>query len=243
MDDTRNISVEEWTTWQATAFRQRRRFFRFIFRQVLARLLWRVSVEGLDNVPADGPGALMMSHSTIPDITVPLAVIKNRDIVPMSKEENFAHPIISKIVGGWGAFPIKRGEVDRHALQITIKLLQQGEMILMMPEGTRTPALQQAKDGLTYILLKADVPVIPAAVWGLEKFVQDALIPWRRSDVHIRIGRPFRLNSGGRRRVPRDEMAQMTREMMFQLARLYPPHKRGDYADLALASTEYLSFI
>ena len=111
-----------------------------------------------------------------------------------------------------------------------------------MPEGTRTPALREAKDGLTYILLKTGVPVIPAAIWGLETFGDDLLRPWKRSHAHIRFGPPFRLDGGGRRRVPREEMSHMTREMMYQLARLYPEHKRGYYSDLSQTTTEHLIF-
>lgn len=240
---TDDRTVQEWVMWQRTAYATRRHFLRgFIFGQICARLLWKVTAEGVDYVPRSGPAVIMMSHSTLADITVPLGVIKHRFVVPMSKRENFEKPPISWITRSWGAVPVNRGEVDRRALQTTIELLQSGELVLMMPEGTRTPALQEAKDGLTYILLKADVVVIPAAVWGLEQFAEDLLRPWRRSDVHIRFGQPFRLETGGRQRVPRDEMARMTQEMMYRLSALYPEHKRGYYSDLSQATTEYLNF-
>ncbi len=238
------MSIAEWAEWQKTAFAGRRRFLRDVFyQQFLARFLWKVTVEGLEYVPASGPAMLMMSHSTIMDITVPLGVIKNRFVVAMSKQENFESPLLGWVVRSWGAIPVRRGEVDRRALETTLELLRAGELVLIMPEGTRTPALREAKDGLAYLALKADALIVPAAVWGLERYLQDALRPWKRSDVHIRFGPPFRLKPREEKRVPREVLGQMTREMMYQLARLYPEHKRGYYADLSQATTEHLIFV
>jgi len=236
------MSVAEWVEWQKTAFTGRRRFLRDVFfQQFLAHLLWKVTVEGLEYVPASGPAMIMMSHSTLVDITLPLGVIKNRFVVAMSKQENFELPLLSWVVRSWGAIPVRRGEVDRRALEITLELLRAGELVLIMPEGTRTPALREAKDGLAYLALKADALIVPTAVWGLEHYVQDAL-HLTRPDAHIRFGPPFRLKQQGEKRVPRDALAQMTREMMYQLARLYPEHKRGHYADLSQATTGHLIF-
>ncbi len=244
MSKALELSVEEWVKWQGPTFERRRRFFRdFLFRQIFARLLWKVMVEGLENIPASGPGVIMPNHTTMGDAIVVLGTVRPRFVIPMTKEENFQNPALSWIVKSWGAFPVKRGEVDRQALLTTIKLLQTDELVLITPEGTRTPALQEAKDGLTYIALKADVPIIPTAVWGLENFWTEALIPWKRSDAHIRYGRPFRLKTDGRKRVPREEMARMTHEMMYQLARLLPEHKRGYYADLSQMTTDTLEFL
>lgn len=236
------MSVAEWVEWQKTAFTGRRRFLRDVFFQrFLARFLWKVTVEGLEYVPATGPAMIMMSHSTMVDITLPLGVIKDRFVVAMSKQENFQSPLLGLVVRSWGAIPVRRGEVDRRALETTLELLRAGELVLIMPEGTRTPALREAKDGLAYLALKADALIVPAAVWGLERYVQDAL-RLKRPEAHIRFGPPFRLRQQAEKRVPRDVLAQMTREMMYQLARLYPEHKRGHYADLSLATTEYLIF-
>jgi 1-acyl-sn-glycerol-3-phosphate acyltransferase len=236
-------SPADWAVWQHDGYNRGRRFLQDIFFQrFLVGLFWNLHIEGLDYVPTSGPALLMMSHSVMMDTTVPLGVIKSRYVVPMSKEENFTNPFTRGITEMWGAFPIKRGTVDRRALQIVQELLKRDELVLIMPEGTRTPALTEAKDGLAYLALKADVPIIPAAVWGLENYAVDFFKVWMRSQAHIRFGRPFRLNSGGRRRVPRQEMAVMTREMMYQLAQVYPPHKRGYYSDLSQLTTDTLLF-
>ncbi len=236
-----NLSIEEWAQWQRGAYRWRRQLMRAIVWGFLSHVLWKVTVEGLEHVPAAGPGVLMMSHSTMADTTVPLGVVTHRDIVPMTKEENFQNPATHWLLALWGAYSIRRGEVDRQALQTTVELLRIGELVMIMPEGTRSPTLRKAKDGLAYVLLRADVPVIPAAVWGLEDFRRDLFKPWKRTPVTIRFGQPFRLKEAGER-VPREVISAITREMMYQLARLYPEHKRGFYADLSQLTTDHLLF-
>jgi hypothetical protein len=62
--------------------------------------------------------------------------------------------------------------------------------------------------------------------------------------MHVTFGRPFRLRTNGRARIPRDELAQMTRETMYQLAATLPdPALRGIYHDLSQLTTDTLDFV
>lgn len=235
-----------WVDWQRKTFRARRWFFRHVlFDKVVRSLLVDLTYEGLENLPADGPAVLMMNHVTGVDPVVVLGLARPRYVVPMSKVENWRDPLAGLLARSWGAYPVRRGEVDRAALRVTLELLKAGEMILMAPEGTRSPALQQAKDGLAYLLAKADpaTVVVPSAVWGLETWASDLIKPWRRTPVQVRYGRSFRLRLDGRRRVPREELRRMTDEMMYQLAAILPERYRGDYSDLDQMTTETLAFV
>ncbi|NOG52206.1 MAG: hypothetical protein HND48_24300 [Chloroflexi bacterium] len=71
----------------------------------------------------------------------------------------------------YGAYKVHRGVVDREALMNSIALLKSGLMILIAPEGTRSPhGLQEPKDGMTYVATKADAVILPAGLSGAQHF-------------------------------------------------------------------------
>lgn len=222
----------------------RRRLLRGLIRGVGFTLLCKVDVSGLENIPGDGPAILMMNHISAIDPVVCLGAVTNRFVIPMTKIENVRNPLSGMLVWAWGAYTVNRDEVDRAALLNSIALLKSGQMILIAPEGTRHPeGLAEARDGLAYIATKADAAIVPAAVSGAVDFKQR----WkrlRRAYARVTFGRAFRFKTGGRSRIPRDELRLMTQEAMYQLALTQPdPGLRGLYSDLSKASTQHLEFV
>ncbi len=221
----------------------RRRYLRdYLLRPVGFGMLVKVQVEGADHIPASGPTLLAMNHIGAIDPFVVVGAVRPRYVVPMSKVENYRNPLTGLILRAWGGYPVRRGEVDRQALESTIALLRQGRPVLIAPEGTRHPELSEAKDGMTYVAVKADAVIVPVGVEGTTRFPR-TLLRLRRTPVWVKFGRPFRLRGAERPRIPRDEIRQMTREAMFQLALLLPEHRRGFYADLSQMTTDYLEFV
>ena len=221
----------------------RRRLLRdFLLRPVGFGMLIKPRVEGRDLVPASGPTIFIMNHIAAIDPFVAVGVVRSRYMVPMSKIENYNHPIIAFMAKAWGVFPVRRGEADRQALASTFWLLAQEHAVLMAPEGTRNESLIEAKEGTTYIATKSNAIISPIGIDGTDRFPGD-LKRLRRAPVTVRVGRPFRLKTGDRRRIPRDEMAQMTREIMWQLAALLPEHRQGVYSDLDQMTTDTLDFL
>ncbi len=238
------VSTESWVIQQRQIFRFRRHFMRdILFDKLVRTVFWDVKIEGLENIPPEGPAILMINHVTAADPVAVLGATRPRFVVPMSKIENFWNPFSSILVRSWGAYPVRRGTVDREALRIAEKLLEAGELTLIAPEGTRHPALGRPRHGLTYIAVRTNAIVVPTAIYNLETWLKDLVIPWRRTEVHVHYGRPFRLKKGGRKRIPRAELHRMTDEMMYQLAALLPERNRGEYADLSRATTDYLEFV
>ena len=160
----------------------------------------------------------------------------------MSKIENYRHPIVGLMARAWGVYTVRRGEVDRQALESTIALLQRGNAVLIAPEGTRHPRMADPKDGTTYVATKANAVIQPIGLDGTDQFL-DSLLRLRRTPVTVRFGRPFRFCTEGRARIPRDELRLMTREMMYQVALLVPEQRRGIYHDLDQLTTDTLQFV
>ncbi len=220
----------------------RRGFLRdVLLRRIGFKLLVKAQIEGVENIPASGPGIIMMNHIAAIDPFVVVGAVTTRFIVPMSKEENYHNPLVALMARAWGAYPVRRGEVDRRALDSTIELLRQGRLVLIAPEGTRHPSLTEAKNGMTFVALHTDAVIVPTAVDGTDRFPA-TLKRLQRTPVQVRFGRPFRFRPSGQGRVPRAEMTAMTREAMLQLAALLPVHRRGEYRDLS-PTTDYLEFV
>ena len=216
------------------------RFHRFL--DVVVKLLFwvllRYEVQGVENVPKEGPVLVIVNHINFLDAIV-AAVVLPRDMHLMTKAETFNAPIFNRVIWWYGAFAVRRGEVDRVALRQALNVLRGGGALLVAPEGTRsgTGLLQQARNGIAYVATRADVPILPVAVWGVEDF-------WKRfsrlkkTEVKMRVGKPFAFR-GGEGRLRRAELTQMTREAMYRLVTLLPPEYRGHYSGQPPASWEY----
>jgi 1-acyl-sn-glycerol-3-phosphate acyltransferase len=219
-----------------------RHFLRILMNHVGFRFLAKIdSVEGEENIPPQGPGILYFNHTAFVDAVAVLASIR-RDAVPIAKFEAVRIPFWGIFPKLWGAIMIKRGEADRSALQQAVSVLESGELLLLAPEGTRSPALQRARDGMAYLAARTGAPVIPVAVEGTEGFPSLDPKRWSLPGARIRFGRPFRFRLPGGR-VPRQWLHKMTDEAMYRLASLLPPARRGVYGDLQRATTETIEFL
>jgi 1-acyl-sn-glycerol-3-phosphate acyltransferase len=221
----------------------RRRVLRFLLRWGGFTLLAKLDrVEGVENVPAEGPAILMINHIAFIDPIVVLHVTP-RHIVPMAKIEVYSYPVVSIFPRLWGVIPVRREEVDRRAIQQSLEVLRAGEIILVAPEGTRGPALKQGKEGVAYLASRSGAPIVPVAVDGTEGFPALRFTRrWKGPGAQVRFGRPFRYRSEFRR-AGREQLRQMTDEAMYVLAGLLEPERRGVYADLSKATQETIEFL
>ena len=196
--------------------------------KLLFCILLRCEVQGLQNVPSSGPMLIIMNHINFLDAVV-TAVVLPRDIYLMTKIETFNAPIFNWVIWWYGVFSVRRGAVDRMALQQALNILEGGGVLLVTPEGTRSGdgLMQKARNGIAYLATKADVPILPVAVWGVEKFWK-RFPRLKRTEVNVRIGRIFNYQTS-EPRLRRNELTQMTEEAMLRLADLLPPAYRGYY--------------
>lgn len=219
-----------------------RRFMRdILLRQIGLKLLVKARIAGVEHIPASGPTLLIMNHIAAIDPFIVVAAVTPRFVVPMSKIENYRNPVVGLMARSWGAYPVRRGEVDRQALDNTVALLREEYPVLIAPEGTRQPALSEAKNGMSYVALKANATIVPVGLDGTDQFPR-SLKRLSRARVTVQFGPAFRLRSGEGSRVPRDVLHQMSQEIMVQLALLLPENRRGAYSDLSRKTTQYLEF-
>jgi 1-acyl-sn-glycerol-3-phosphate acyltransferase len=239
-----HLSVEEYIAIQPQ-FVWKRRLLRGFFSWLCFTFLWKVRVTGVEHMPASGPTMLIMNHISSIDPFLAIGIVKPRFVIPMTKIENLENPFLAPFIRAWGAYSIRRGEIDRKALLNSIELIKSGQLVLISPEGTRTSTgLIESKDGMTYVAAKANAVIVPMGISAGAIEWKEQFKKLRRADIHIHFGRPFRLKTQGRERIPRDELAQMTSEAMYQLALALPnPELRGVYSDMSKATTQYIEFV
>lgn len=215
-----------------------RRVANLILR-ILCHILFRLDIQGTENVPRQGPFIAMMNHIYFVD-PVLVGTLAPRFIVIMSKIENYRNPLLALVMHLYGTFPVRRGELDMNAIRTSLHVLQQGHGLLMAPEGTRskTHTLQEGRDGMAWLAVRANVPIVPVALSGQEHLGHN-LRRLRRTPLRVVFGQPFRLREvEGLRH--REQLRRMTQEAMYRLAELLPPEYRGVYSGLDQATTEFV---
>ena len=223
-------------------FETRRRVLRFLLKYIGFTLLAKLDrVEGLENVPPVGPAIVMINHIAFIDPFVVLHVLP-RNIVPLAKREVYDYPLVGIFPKIWGVIPVKREEIDRRAVQQVMEVLRAGQIVLVAPEGTRGPELQQGKEGVAYLASRGQAPVIPVAVDGTIGFpALRYTAAWREPGASLRFGRPFRYRSEFQR-AGGAQLRQMTDEAMYILASLLPEYRRGVYANLSKATQDTIEW-
>ena len=208
------------------------RFSRRILVVVL-RLLIRLEVEGVENIPRTGAFILTSNHLHWLDPAIGLLLVPRR--MAGIVKDKWQKPPFSWLLTGMGDV-IFVGPSNRHGLLEAVKFLQAGVVVAILPEGTRsrTLALEKGHPGVALLATHAPAPIIPAVSYGQEK----AARYWkrlRRVPVLVRIGSLIELPPG---KADKEQLQSYTDQVMIVLARMLPPEYQGVYAGLARGMSE-----
>lgn len=211
----------------------------FIVR-VYTRITCRIDGDDLKKFPLQGPVIAIANHTGQIEVPLLLAHLQPRKLTGWAKMETWDNWFLNWIFGVWGVIPVRRGEADMNALKKALRALEQGYIFGIAPEGTRnkTGKLRRAMPGTVIIALHSGAPIIPIAHWGSEVYLKN-LKRLKRTDFHIRIGEPFKVNVDGLR-VTGEIRQQIVDEMMYRLAKLLPEEYRGEYSDMSKYSEKFL---
>jgi 1-acyl-sn-glycerol-3-phosphate acyltransferase len=196
----------------------------------LLKLLSRWRVEGRENVPSEGAVLVAVNHLHF--IDPPLIVVSlKRPLVFMAKAELFEARWRAWCLDRLGAFPVRRGKLDRRALRQSEQVLADGRALVLFPEASRSEnaQLQPALPGSALIANRHGVPVLPVGITGTEEIDRRGWI-FRRPRITVRIGKPFYLPASGAKK-SKEELAEHTELIMRRIAELLPPHYRGVYGE------------
>jgi 1-acyl-sn-glycerol-3-phosphate acyltransferase len=153
--------------------------------------VYRVRITGREHVPASGPCVLAANHVSVMDGFF-LGVAVTRQVRFMAKAELYRVPGIKQILVAAGAFPVERGADAGRAVAAGVKLLEQGAVIGLFPEGTSLPDQKRGyKRGAARLALATGAPLIPVALVGTHLTLEPRTHRIRLPRVRIVIGEPL----------------------------------------------------
>lgn len=138
--------------------------FNWIFK------IWlRLEIHGRENIPQAGPVVLAANHLSLLDPPV-LGAASNRKAHFMAKSELFKPAFFGWIIKNLGVFPVHRGAADRAAIKTGLAFLEQGQVVSVFPEGTRskTGQLGEAGAGAFMLAAKTKAEIVPALIFGTD---------------------------------------------------------------------------
>jgi 1-acyl-sn-glycerol-3-phosphate acyltransferase len=222
----------------------------------ILRTLFRPWIDHPEHIPTDGPAILASNHLSFSDsIFLPLVI--PRRVTFLAKADYFTGKGIKGMLNkaffsGVGQVPIDRsgGAASEAALRTAKRILADGNLLGLYPEGTRSPdgRLYRGKTGVARMALEAGVPVIPVAMINTDVVQPTGKVIPRLGRVGIRVGRPLDFSRYQGMEGDRFVLRSITDEIMYELMLLsgqeyvdtYATKAKADIEDARLAAREAL---
>lgn len=187
------------------------RFYRIIYSIVapVLRLLFPHRVIGLENLP-EGGALLCANHVSGWDpIIIAISLPVDSNLTVMAKDSLFRIPVLGILLRKLGIFPVKRGGNDLTAMKTAMRVLREGNRLLVFPEGTRVveQGEVEAKGGVTVMSTRTGVPMIPVYCGERHKFLRKTTVAF---------GEPYVPVIAGRRPTP-DENREIAAEILNRI--------------------------
>lgn len=211
--------------------------------RLLTGVACRVDEAAFRSLPPTGPLILVANHVNFLEAPLAYVRVRPRPATGFAKAEWWDNPFMAWLFNLWGAIPIRRGEGDVEAFRHALRALDQGSIVAVSPEGTRSGSgrLRRAQPGTAVLALRSGAPVLPLGFFGHVDLWRN-LKRFRRTDFHVSVGRAFRVRPliG---RVTGDLRQAIADEIMAQIARLVPESYRGEYAAQAAVEPVHLEYL
>lgn len=205
---------------------------RFLIR-LMFKWLARIEVSGIENLPQAPSVIVACNHIGRLDAGLIYFFTDRRDIIMLVAEKYRKNAFFRWLATSLDGIFVDRFNADMNAMREVLRRLKRGGVLAIAPEGTRSPtgALQQGRDGASYLAAKSGVPVVPVGIRGTEDaIVKQRLKRLQRLHIIARVGKPFTLPPlEGRNREA--QLGAFTEEIMCRIAALLPEEMRGFYAE------------
>jgi 1-acyl-sn-glycerol-3-phosphate acyltransferase len=200
----------------------------------------KIEVSDFKIVPDHGPLILVGNHVNFLEIPVVVPHLDPRDVIGLAKRETWKNPLFHFLFEHWHAIPIDRGVVDREAFNKCIEVLEQGKILALAPEGTRSydGKLLQAKPGVVALALRSKAPLMPIGFYGHVPFWKN-LKRLKRTPFRVNVGKPFCIDTHGEA-LSKDVRQVVVDEIMYKIAEQLPEEYWGYYKDVRSVQYRYL---
>src|SRR5829696_3167089 len=214
---------------------RRDRPYRFVIRACLVvfRLFgFRFDVRGSEHVPATGGAIICSNHVSFFDFTfLGLGAVPQHRLVRfMAKSAVFDHWFAGRFMRAMQHIPVDR-KAGAAAFESAVRALKDGEVVGVFPEATISTSftVKDLKAGAARMAVDADVPIVPAAVWGGQRIATKGhKVQWRRGvPVTVILGEPIVAGPGEKvQSLLRRTKAAMV-ELLDEAQRTYPDQPAG----------------
>ena len=164
--------------------------------RLFSRAVTRVSVEGaLDEIPREGPVIIAANHASNLD-----AVVLGSWLIPkigrrfqwLGKKELFAWPVVGYIARHGGVHPVDRSKADVEAYRLAKRILDEGHVLFVFPEGTRSPdgLVHRFKAGSFLLALEAGLTIVPLSISGSRSVMRKGQLATRPGHVMFQVHEP-----------------------------------------------------
>ncbi len=190
--------------------------------------LFHPEVEGLENIPDEGPAILASNHLSFSDSFF-LPMVVDRRITFLAKSDYFTGRgmkgwMTKQFFSGVGQVPVDRsgGAASMAAIDTGVRILREGNLLGIYPEGTRSPdgRLYRGRTGPARMALAADAPIIPVAMIGTDKIQPTGKKLPSLYPLQIKIGRALDFSRYEGMQDDRFVLRSMTDEVMYELMQL-----------------------
>jgi 1-acyl-sn-glycerol-3-phosphate acyltransferase len=142
-------------------------YFWYTLSKIVARLFFSLRVVHPERLIEEGPVILASNHQSYVDPPL-VGICSKRDVYYLARKTLLDVPLLGKLLPHINVIPVDRDGNDMSALKKIIRLVRNGNGVVLFPEGTRSPdgQLQKGKQGIGLIIAKSRAPVQPIRIFG-----------------------------------------------------------------------------
>lgn len=146
---------------------------------------YKVNYIGTENIPEEGGFIIASNHLRALDPLYIALGVEKRQIYFMGKQELFRKPIIGTLFKKANGFPVVRGRGDKEAVEYAIRVVQEGHILGIFPEGTRSKDLKpsRAKSGIGLIAREAKADILPVSIYNRDEMKKGSRLTIRFGEV------------------------------------------------------------
>ncbi len=191
----------------------------------LLKLLTRTRVEGIENIPSEGPIILAGNHAGYIE-PILINVYPKRLVEPIGAGDMTFEGIIDGVVSYYGFIRLNRGSLDRKGLYEAMDVLKQGGVIGIFPEGgTWSPGKMTPQIGVALLSQRTGAPVVPIGFSGLQGSYERVL-QLKRPRLLMRVGKVIPALSPSTGAADKDQLISYSRLVMDEVYQLITEEER-----------------
>jgi len=162
-----------------------------LFVLPIYKFLFRGHLIGRENIPQKNSFIMVSNHGSLLDPPL-LGHALGRNISFMAKAELFKIPLLGLIIKACGAYPVKRGIVDKNTIKTACKKLSNDNSIGIFLDGTRQKngRVNKPKQGAALLAFKNQKLLLPVAIVNSHRLIRFRFFIPLFSKIVIKVGEP-----------------------------------------------------